>query len=157
MIDIQDIAWSISRICRFNGHTSEFYTVAEHSVRISRLCDPEDAIWGLLHDAHEAYVGDVAAPLKQLLPEYQIIEARAAAIIYEKYKRFLGKSSICPEKVEEFDLYILGLEARDLMGDPEWARSGAFGDQAGGQIYPWSIKVAENAFIVRYLNLCEEK
>jgi hypothetical protein len=61
-IRIADIAHALSQQYRFAGHTRTFYSVAEHSVRVSLLCRPDDALWGLLHDASEAFLTDVPAP-----------------------------------------------------------------------------------------------
>ena len=77
-IDIADIAHALSNICHWNGHTSRFFSVAEHSclVALEVARRGGDALYGLLHDATEAYLGDVIRPLKRLLPEYRDIEGR---------------------------------------------------------------------------------
>jgi hypothetical protein len=66
-IDIEDIAWSLSNIMRFNGHLSTQISVARHSLEVSRLVPTELALAALLHDAHEAYVGDIVRPVKRYL------------------------------------------------------------------------------------------
>lgn len=116
---IEDIAHALSLICRFGGHTKRHYSVAQHSVCISYYVSSENALEGLLHDAAEAYIGDVCKPLKKMLPDYQKIEMRISAIIFAKF----GISEI-PKEVSDFDLRILASEARDLLpGGPikRWA------------------------------------
>jgi len=84
MVDIIDIGHALSNLCRFCGHTRIFYSVAEHSVMMA-LKEPEIAVHALLHDAAEAYVGDITTPLKSLLPEIEAIEARILYTIYEAF------------------------------------------------------------------------
>lgn len=86
MIDIQSIASALSKICRFGGHCPHYYSVAEHCVHATMMAQhdgvSDDALkCVLLHDAAEAYVGDVVKPLKVMLPDYTIIEQRIEAAI----------------------------------------------------------------------------
>lgn len=86
---IEDIAFNLSNLCRFNG--AVLYSVAQHSINVSRaltyLWDrPDLARQGLLHDATEAVVGDLVSPLKALLPEFSRIEERVWKAIAAKFK-----------------------------------------------------------------------
>lgn len=112
-IRIEDVAHALAHQCRFTGHTKFFYSVAEHSIHVSRQCTPQDALAGLLHDASEAYLVDVASPLKRL-PEfagYREIEARLQAMIFARF----GLAPELPASVKDADLRMLSTEAVQIM------------------------------------------
>ncbi len=83
MIDIEDIAHALSMQCRFTGHTSDFYSVAEHCVHVSYLA--KDQLQGLLHDASEAYLTDVASPVKPYLQNYKAMEETIMSAVATKF------------------------------------------------------------------------
>lgn len=121
-IDINDIAHSLSNICRFNGHTNVFYSVAAHSICIARALlqqsSPRMALYGLLHDASEAYIHDIISPFKRMLPEYGDIERRFMQMIYARYDIPYPTEA---EKhfVKTFDLAALYLEIQAFTSHPE--------------------------------------
>lgn len=92
-IDIHDIAWSLARIARWNGHTTGVipYTVAQHSLWVAGAAqefsdaEPSVVLHALLHDAHEAYLGDITTPVKMipdLRPVLKTLEASVQDAIY---------------------------------------------------------------------------
>lgn len=128
-VRIGDIAHALAMQCRFTGHCREFYSVAQHSVLVSELCPPELRLWGLLHDAAEAYLADVARPVKHL-PEmrgYRAAEARIMNAIAEAF----GLELPIPAAVKKADTIALGAEALAFMSplaEPrawEWCTSEA--------------------------------
>lgn len=82
---IEDIAHSLAHQCRYAGHIKKFYSVAEHSVVVSRLCPIKQMLEALLHDAAEAYCQDVIAPVKRFLPEYQALIALNEGVIRQAF------------------------------------------------------------------------
>lgn len=113
-IDIADIAHALAHVNRFGGHTRRFYSVAEHSVLVSRLVPPEFVFQGLMHDASEAYLGDVIRPLKAWLPEYKRIEKLWEAAIAKRF----GLPTPLHPSVKQADMVALMTERRDLVTEP---------------------------------------
>ena len=112
--DIKDIAWSLAHQCRFNGHCTQFYSVAQHCIYCSMMCDK--AYDALMHDAEEAYIGDLSTPVKEVLGEsYQemrnvIREALALHFYYE------------PKDLEvvRVDQCMLATEKQQIMVETDW-------------------------------------
>lgn len=147
-IHIVDIAHALSQQCRFAGHTKSFYSVAQHSVLVSQYCNPEDALWGLLHDATEAYLVDVPTPVKMLLSEYKEIERDLQTVLCEKFQI----AADMPESVHFADRVILSTEARDMMGPPPelWPDMPPPLQQ---RITGWTSYQAKKAFLLRFAEL----
>ena len=113
-ICIEDIAHSLSNQCRFTGHTSAHYSVAQHSVLVSYLCNPENALHGLLHDGSEFALVDVASPIKKL-PEmigYRELEKKVQSAIYRRF----GLTEQEPADVKRADLLVLSIESNSFLG-----------------------------------------
>ena len=123
-INIEDIAHALSMLCRYGGHVRQFYSVAEHSIRVCELCPPEYAVWGLLHDAAEAYMVDLPRPIKrysEIGRLYREAEDRLMIAICERFG--LTWQDPMPEPVERADKGMLWVESRDLMPpNPCWEK-----------------------------------
>jgi hypothetical protein len=116
MIDPRDISHSLAHLCRFNGHTLEFYSVAQHSCIVAELVPEEYKLAALLHDATEAYLGDMTRPVKQWMPDYLGFEDILWASVCERFNLALD----LPVCVRQADMIALATERRDLM-QPEAA------------------------------------
>ena len=110
-IDIIDITYALSKLCRFNGHTSSFYSVAQHSVHVCHLVPNEHKLAALLHDATEAYIGDMVSPLKAMIPQFREIEHHLWCLIADKF----GVDRELHPDIKRADLIALATEKRDLM------------------------------------------
>ncbi|MCP5267482.1 MAG: phosphohydrolase [Zoogloeaceae bacterium] len=108
---IEDIAHGLAFQCRFNGQTQHFYSVAQHSLIVASLVPKRLALAALLHDAAEAYLGDMVKPLKILFPEFSRIEASVMAVIGERF----GVDGFTDPLIKRADLIALATEKRDLM------------------------------------------
>lgn len=147
-IDIVDIAHALSMICRFGGHCERFYSVAEHSVHVSRVCDPADALAGLLHDASEAYVADIIRPIKPYLKRYRHIEDLVSGAIWQRF----GLPMLLPKSVKRADEAVLAAEAEQIL-KPHPAPWGLTQEPADIYIECWSPTVAKAVFLARFQGL----
>jgi uncharacterized protein len=147
-ITINAIARGLSNICRFGGQCDPFYSVAEHSIWVSRIVPEQFALEGLLHDAAEAFLGDMVKPLKERLPDYQAIEKAIEPRVFGVF----GFASLPPE-VKQADTVMLATEQRQVMKNhDEWKWT--------GKVEPLDIKLeclppadAYHAFMRRWEEL----
>lgn len=115
---LEDIAHALSQLCRFGGHTREFYSVAQHSVAVSDRCwvgvGDAGQRYGLLHDASEAYLVDLPTPLKQLdlMMGYRLLERKVQRVVLEAFG--LDPARV-PPLVAVADREVAYAEMRDLM------------------------------------------
>jgi hypothetical protein len=116
-VHLEDIGHALANLCRYTGHTSRFYSVAEHSVLCSLAAPYEQGASlrlkreALMHDATEAYIGDLSRPVKRAVPQFEEIEARLRLAIAERF----GLAETVPTEVSEVDNRILVNERETLM------------------------------------------
>ncbi len=152
---VAGIAHSLSMLCRFTGHVKRFYSVAQHSVGVSLLVPQEMALAALLHDACEAFINDIASPLKHSddMEGYRRVEARAEAAVFPK----LGVADyLLPmhRDIKRADLIMLATEQRDLMppSDDEWGCLDGI-EPLPGRIVALYPRKAAALFMRRYAEL----
>jgi hypothetical protein len=124
-ISLEDIAHALSMKCRYSGHCTAFYSVAEHSVLVASKAPPHLALRALMHDAHEAYLVDLAAPLKGAEEFTGVcdVEKRLDKAIA---KRFGLPYPIKNQEIDRLDKRILLDEGQTLMlrGTEGWNVTG---------------------------------
>lgn len=155
-IDIEDVAHALSNVCRYGGHCSAFYSVAQHSVHVSENVPPEYALWGLLHDASEAYIGDMISPLKHDKVWARSFRSAEDTLMQAVVERFGLSPSSMPPEVARADKILLLTEIRDLMGslNQEWG-VGRYPDLPvlPTPIVPWSSYYSKYLFLRRFKEL----
>lgn len=149
-IDIGDIAHGLAYQCRFNGQVSRFYSVAQHSILVASILPDQLKLAGLLHDAAEAYLGDIVQPLKQFLPEFERIEGMFMTVIGDR----LGIKLDHHPEVKHADLVALATEKRDLLPreKSDWAVLQGI-SPINRLILPMGPEEAEEAFYKTFLAL----
>ena len=152
-ISIKDVAHALSITCRWNGHTKKFYSVAEHSIlaathAINNNESYLDSLFILLHDASEAYVSDVASPIKKFFPTYMDMEEKIQVVIAEKF----DLPYPMPKQITEMDYKVLATEKRDLLGE-EPASWGRLPNPLDEIIVPMTPIQSKAAFTKRFKEL----
>lgn len=140
MICIEDIARALSCESRFNGHTTDPYFVAQHSVICSQNVLLPFALEALLHDATEAYMKDIPTPLKALLPEYKIIERRLDSVIRQAF----GLPPTMSLEVHDADQRVLDAEMRSFTNHRQ---------RNEFPLFPWETAECYRLFMSRFETL----
>lgn len=123
-IDFPAMADALAKINRFNGHTTTFYSVAQHSVLVASFLPLELRPYGLLHDAHEAFIGDITTPVANLLKRLGVdnaieeMKSRIDRVIYEAANLKWPMDHAVLSQVHKADMRALSAEVRDLLAPP---------------------------------------
>ena len=172
---IEDIAHALAMTCRWAGHCHTYYSVAEHSVRVAdcvvslgreeglsegELKDLE--MLGLMHDATEAYVGDIPRPLKS---QFRLVTPRGVETFRQAEAHLYGvieEALNLPEMTETYqrlvhlaDNIVLSTEARDVANEESLKHEPDSPEPLRGKIFPMSWDKARLLFILRYQALVE--
>lgn len=142
---LTDIAAALAKLCRYNGHTRIFYSVAEHSVLVARAAPAAVRMEALLHDASEAYLADVPRPLKRHLAGYAEAEDRVMRAVARQFRLAWP----LPAEVKRIDEAILADEREQLMADPPapWHEREP---RLGIRIKGWTPQEAEREFLLAF-------
>jgi hypothetical protein len=161
-VDFTEIAHALSHLCRYAGHTREFYSVAEHSCRVADILPQPLKLYGLLHDAHEAFIGDITTPVKHALS----YDARADIGGLAKLLDFaiFSAAGLDPDPdqsirdaVKYADETLLMTERRDLLAPPQkpWGKFETILPLAG-RIFAWDPREARRQWLWQFQELSAE-
>lgn len=157
-IDIEDIGHGLSNICRYGGQVDKFYSVAEHCFLMSHAVPRRFALEALLHDAAEAYVGDMVRPLKMMMPDFQRAEDKILQVIFKKFSVLTAlqtNTSVVSlsRAVKEADSRILLDERNALMRNTKHPWDVEELEPLGVRVMPLSPTGARNAYLARFEEL----
>jgi hypothetical protein len=159
-VDPVDVAHALSLKCRYTGHCKVFYSVAEHCVLMSDYLEKQGheslgAFYGLIHDAGEAYLPDVASPIKALIPGFKDSETRVLMAICERFGVEYPFPREIDSLVKALDVEMFLLERETIMRRASWWR-GRFPERGLAEsvrIEGWSPERAELEWMRRYVTL----
>jgi 5'-deoxynucleotidase YfbR-like HD superfamily hydrolase len=149
-IDPVDIAHALALTCRFGGHLPRHYSVAQHSIYVAQVAGIIGStlyLEGLLHDAAEAYIGDVITPVKALCPQFHELEKRIQAAVRERFGLPETPSHRHAAAVKDADTLILAVEARELLHRSPKEYGLDISAPAHFRIEAWAPELAESRFL----------
>lgn len=151
---LEDIAHALSQIPRYGGHLPQPYSVAEHSMMVARHCPQDLRLVGLMHDATEAYVGDMVRPLKDGLHSYQLLEQR----VWEAIALRFDLPQSIPPAVKRVDTCALATEVGQLIPAPVsyWGQTLNV-ELLPEIIRPMAWRQAEHEFLATFERLWQER
>lgn len=148
-IDIEDIAIGLCRLPRFAGQTSQFYSVAQHSLNVARILPDKHKLQGLMHDAAEAFIGDLPTPFKRNIPAFGELESRIWGAICAKY----NIEPVLHPLVKVADATMLVSE-RDVM-KPAMSDWGPYEDNLRVDVtwQGWHMDAIKSTFLTQFTRL----
>jgi hypothetical protein len=146
---LEDLAHSLSMLCRYTGHCRRHYSVAQHAVVLSYLVPPEYALDALHHDDAEAYMNDIARPVKRSLPDYKALEEP----IHRAVATAFGLRWPMPQIVHDLDTRIVADEADRLFRPaPTWTKHY---EKVGAKVRPVPNFIAKRLYLHRHKSLTD--
>ncbi len=153
-ICIEDIAHHLSKLDRYNGAGHFPYSVGQHSLLVAEILPGEMKLQGLLHDATEAYLGDVVSPLKGLLPEYRRIEGNVMQAICKSFRITFPR----PRIIKQADQAIMAAEMNQVVKWPDLAKRPGLPEPPRDMVIrPMHWKEVKQQFMERFKELSKQQ